>query len=100
MTELAWNVSGYGVIEFAAPEFSVMENATFAYLTLTRTGGGFGRVSADFLAYSGTTRTIDADFVSRFGRARFLPYSYESVFAVEINDDEWFGRLPFGRGSW
>ena len=68
-----------------------MENHGQAQITVTRTGGGFGRTTVDYLSFSGTTNVADGDFQGRFGRVRFAPYEYLETFQVVVNDDDMYG---------
>jgi uncharacterized protein YhjY with autotransporter beta-barrel domain len=84
------DVAQPGFIDFAQPTFTVDEGAGTLTVTLTRTGGVNGAVSADYLAdlNSGDTATPGVDFTATSGTLNWADGDgTPKTFTVTILDD-------------
>jgi hypothetical protein len=75
-----------GSLGFGSANFSVVENAGSATITVTRTGGSTGAVSVHYATSDGTA-TAGVDYTSVSGTLNFADGQTSATFAVPIFDD-------------
>lgn len=77
-----------GIIAFSATNYSVKETATFALITVTRTGGRASDVAVDFAVVAeGGTADGESDYISTNGTLVFGAGVTRLSFVVPIRDD-------------
>ncbi len=75
-----------GVLSLAATTFTAQENAATADLTITRTNGSDGTVSATFTATPGTA-TAGSDYATTSGTVTLLDGETTKTFCISLLDD-------------
>ncbi|MEK6795544.1 MAG: Calx-beta domain-containing protein [Spirochaetota bacterium] len=74
------------LLEFSASVYSVNENDGTAQISVTRSGGSAGTVSATYIIAAGTA-TAGGDFMAGTGTVSFSNGETTKIFSVTINDD-------------
>src|SRR5206468_2793389 len=74
------------VLSFSADAYSVSENAGFAFVTVSRSGGSLGAVSVDYATFDGTAVSF-ADYFPVSGTLFFAPGQTFQAFVVPILND-------------
>jgi hypothetical protein len=90
--DLTLSVTSYtpGVIQFTGASYSVSENGGQATMTLSRTSGSSGTVTAHYTVGGGTA-VAGSDYVPTSGTVTFGPGVTSASFSVPVLDDGTFG---------
>ena len=75
-----------GTLAFSAANYSVIEDATNAVLTVVRTRGAAGPITVDYATLAGTA-TPGADYVAVSGTLSFAPGVLTNFIVIPIIDD-------------
>ncbi len=75
-----------GILEFSSPTFSVTENSAYGTVTVTRTGGSDGDVSATF-ATSDNTATAGVDYTATSGKVTLASGQTSATIQIPMIDD-------------
>jgi hypothetical protein len=101
----------YGVFKFDYPNYAVPEDATYIYMTVTRSGGGYGRVAINYFIKHITTTDSDLTATAPYTTSLTLDFDEGVVsrsFMITINDDPFYEpdevfqvvlETPVGGGS-
>jgi uncharacterized repeat protein (TIGR01451 family)/uncharacterized delta-60 repeat protein len=77
------NVDSYGQLAFSTPTYQVNENAGYAILTVVRTGGSVGSVSATFATADGTALN-GVQYRGTNGTLIFQPGQLSASFSIPL----------------
>ena len=78
--------SNPGRLAFSQPTYNVRENVLTATITVARSGGSDGAVSANYSTFNGTA-TAGSDYLSTSGRLNFADGETRKTFTISIRDD-------------
>ena len=83
-----------GILQFASSSYSVTENAGFAQLVVTRTGGARGAVTVGYQTVSAGA-TPGLDFVSTSGTLSFAAGAASATIKVPVLPDPWDNKNEY-----
>jgi len=75
-----------GTLAFSQPTYNVRENGVSATITVRRSGGSDGAVSANYSTFNGTA-TAGSDYLPTSGRLNFADGETRKTFTISIRDD-------------
>jgi len=87
------NDNSYGILQFSAPLYTVNENGDYATITVVRSGGFVGTVSANFTTSNGSNTTA-SNYHPTNGTLVFAPGVVTASFRVYPKDDGVFDPPP------
>src|ERR1019366_7970470 len=80
------NDNSYGALQFSAPAYVVNENGGYATITVVRTGGAAGTISALYATSDGTA-AADVNYTATNGTVTLVSGQISASFAVQILND-------------
>ncbi|HYE64248.1 MAG TPA: Calx-beta domain-containing protein, partial [Pyrinomonadaceae bacterium] len=82
------NAVSSGTLQLSSSAYSVNEDGVTATITVTRTGGSGGAVSAQYETVAGGTATAGSDYTSATGTVEFADGdAADKTFTISITDD-------------